>query len=70
MRNGLLLAFCWGTYALAPVLGFGWLLAAIGVGQVPDRSWWRWAYVVTFFVILTVQVPWARLLLPVKAALS
>jgi hypothetical protein len=33
LRHALLLLFCATTYAVAPVLGFGWLLLAMGVAQ-------------------------------------
>ncbi|HYO46011.1 MAG TPA: hypothetical protein VEY33_04900 [Gemmatimonadota bacterium] len=68
VRNVLLLGFCLVTFAFAPILGFGWLLAAIGVAQVPEsRPGWRWAYVTAFFLILLVQgVPWARLMLYIR----
>lgn len=37
-RHGLLLAFLFTTYVLAPVMGFGWTLVAMGLAQAPlDR---------------------------------
>jgi hypothetical protein len=51
-RHLLLLAFCLTTYAIAPVAGFGWLLAILGLSQCPDE--WRAlrsAYVVIFAFI-------------------
>jgi hypothetical protein len=35
LRDAALLVFCIGTYAVAPVPGFGWLLLAMGVAQCP-----------------------------------
>lgn len=64
-RHGLLLAFCWLTYAFAPVAGFGWLLLIMGLAQArSDRRVLRATYVVTFFlVLLYTEVPWAGLIL-------
>jgi len=33
LRHVALLSFCTTTYAIAPVVGFGWLLLAMGVSQ-------------------------------------
>jgi hypothetical protein len=60
-RHVLLLAFCVVTYAAAPVGGFGWLLAAMGMVQAGDRGV-RVAYVAACLLILiyaeTPVVPW------------
>jgi hypothetical protein len=63
-RDGLLLAFCSGTYALAPVEGFGWLLLGMGVAQCePARVGVRRTYLVVFaLVLLTSRWPWLRAL--------
>ncbi len=37
-RHALLLAFCVTTYALAPVAGFGWLIATMGLAQCRPRQ--------------------------------
>lgn len=65
VRHGLLLAFCAVTYAFAPVSGFGWLLAVMGLAQVgPERRGLRAGYLVVWFLILFYgDVPWPRLLL-------
>ena len=52
-RHASLLAFCVTTYALAPVAGFGWLLATMGLAQCrPDQRALRGAYVAVFVLIL------------------
>lgn len=51
-RVVLLCGFCLFTYALAPVAGFGWLLAVLGLAQCPrDRPFLRLAYIAAFMVI-------------------
>jgi hypothetical protein len=50
-RHALLLTFCVVTYAVAPVGGFGWLLAAMGMAQTTDARV-RVAYVVVCGLIL------------------
>ena len=64
VRHGLLLTFCFTTYALAPVAGFGWLLAAMGLAQCrPHQSVLRGAYVAVFILILMyAEVPWSGIL--------
>ncbi len=60
LRDWALLAFCAGTYAIAPVPGFGWLLLSMGIAQCPDdaRST-RWLYLACFaLVLLHEHVPW------------
>ena len=63
-RHGLLLTFCFTTYALAPVAGFGWLLAAMGLAQCrPGQSLLRGAYVAVFILILMYsEIPWTGIL--------
>jgi len=63
-RHGLLLAFCFTTYALAPVAGFGWLISTMGLAQCrPRQSWLRGSYVAVFILILMYsEVPWTRIL--------
>ncbi len=47
------LAFCAGTYALAPVEGFGWLLLALGAAAAPvDATRVRTAYVACFALLM------------------
>ena len=56
--------FCATTYALAPVAGFGWLLATMGLAQCrPDQRTLRGAYVAVFVLILLyTEIPWAGVL--------
>jgi hypothetical protein len=63
-RHGLLLSFCVTTYALAPVAGFGWLIATMGLAQCHSRQRvLRAAYVAVFILILMYsEVPWAGVL--------
>ena len=69
-RHGLLMAFCISTYAVAPVAGFGWLLAAMGLAQLEsDGHRLRVAYVAVFSLIFiyaeTPLVSWLfRLIAP------
>ena len=63
-RHGALLAFCATTYALAPVAGFGWLLATMGLAQCrPSQSALRSAYVGVFVLILLYsEISWTGVL--------
>jgi hypothetical protein len=63
-RHLSLLVFCATTYALAPVAGFGWLLAAMGLGQCTGaQRTLRVAYLAVFILILLYsEIPWTRLL--------
>ena len=63
-RHASLLAFCATTYALAPVAGFGWLIATMGLAQcrLPQRSL-RGAYIAVFVLILLYsEIPWTGVL--------
>jgi len=63
-RHVSLLAFCATTYALAPVAGFGWLLAVMGLAQcrVSQRAM-RAAYLAVFVLILLyAEIPWTGVL--------
>lgn len=63
-RHALLLTFCLVTYAFAPVAGFGWLLLVLGLAQcLPEQRLLRFAYILSFFLILLFsEIPWADLL--------
>jgi hypothetical protein len=63
-RHTSLLVFCATTYALAPVAGFGWLLATMGLAQCrPPQRLLRGAYVAVFVLILLyAEIPWAGVL--------
>jgi hypothetical protein len=57
-RDASLLGFCAGTYAIAPVAGFGWLLVAMGVVQSTSPLA-RWLYLAAFALIAFYEeVPW------------
>ena len=63
-RHASLLAFCVTTYALAPVAGFGWLIATMGLAQcrVNQRAL-HGAYVGVFVLILLYsEFPWTGVL--------
>ena len=63
-RHVLLLVFCVTTYALAPVAGFGWLIATMGLAQChPRQPSLRGAYVAVFILILMyTEIPWTGVL--------
>jgi hypothetical protein len=65
LRHAPLLAFCATAYAVAPVVGFGWLLLAMGLAVVPvGATRLRLAYVACFALLLLHDaVPWAALAL-------
>jgi hypothetical protein len=52
-RHASILTFCVLTYALAPVAGFGWLIATMGLAKChPDQRALARAYVAVFFVVM------------------
>jgi hypothetical protein len=65
LRHASLLLFCGVTYLFAPVAGFGWLLLAMGVAQLPPSEvGWRRAYQAAFVVVIFYgEIPWAELAL-------
>ena len=58
LRAPLLVAFVLSTYALAPVIGFGWILLILGLAQAPDRGPAPIAYAVVFLLLPLYRVPW------------
>jgi hypothetical protein len=64
-RHVALLLFCGTTYLFAPVAGFGWLLLAMGVGQLDERQTaLRRVYVAAFIIVIFYgEIPWAGLAL-------
>jgi hypothetical protein len=64
-RHVALLLFCGATYLFAPVAGFGWLLLAMGVGQLDETQvGLRRAYVAAFLLVIFYgEIPWAELAL-------
>ncbi len=63
-RHAAVLLFCATTYALAPVAGFGWLIATMGLAQCrPGQRLVRAAYIVVFLLILLyAEIPWTGVL--------
>lgn len=64
-RDAVLLVFMITTYPIAPVIGFAWVLAAMGVAQASTQRSARWTglYVATYLaVMLLAYVPVARFL--------
>ena len=63
-RLAALLAFCVTTYALAPVAGFGWLIATMGLAHCPlNQPRWRGAFIAVFVLILLYsEIPWTGVL--------
>ena len=63
-RHAALLVFCATTYALAPVAGFGWLIAVMGLAQCQtNQRRVRGAYVAVFLLILLfTEIPLAGVL--------
>jgi hypothetical protein len=58
LRHPLLLVFCASTFAVAPVVGFGWLLLAMGVTQCdPAARRTRLAYLGVFALLIFYAVP-------------
>jgi hypothetical protein len=53
LRHALLLLFCATTYAVAPVVSFGWLLLAMGAAQCePEARRMRLAYLAVFGLLV------------------
>ena len=63
-RHISLLTFCVTTYALAPVAGFGWLIATLGLAQcAASERVLRGAYLGVFVLILIYsELPWTLVL--------
>ena len=68
-RHVALLLFCGTTYLFAPVAGFGWLLLAMGAGQLDETQvGFRRAYLAAFLVVIFYgEIPWAELALKLGA---
>jgi hypothetical protein len=52
LRDVMLLGFLCTTYAIAPVVGFGWLLAILGLAQSTSGSWRRAAFLSALALLL------------------
>jgi hypothetical protein len=58
-RDLALVAFVSTTYAVAPVVGFGWVLVAMGLTQhEPGRRGVRLGYFATFLLVQAYVAPW------------
>lgn len=61
-RDVWLLIFLFSTYLLAPVIGFGWVLAIMGIAQTGKEHKIRRAlYVVAFLFLQIYRIPWGNL---------
>ena len=58
-RHVCLLGFVFSTYLLAPVVGFGWALTAMGMSQIDrnEKSFWTALYVLGFILIFLGRNP-------------
>ncbi len=61
-RDYFLLLFVITTYLIAPVTGFGWILAIMGVAQCSDRRYWPSLYVFSVIMLEIYRLPWQQLL--------
>jgi hypothetical protein len=66
-----LLLFLFTTYVFAPVIGFGWVLAIMGIAQTDSRrAGIPGLYVVVFLLLQMYRIPWAKLVNPDQWALG
>lgn len=64
-RHGLLLFFAVTTYAIATVIGFGWLLVVMALGHLGERHpRLRLAYLAVLMLLLTYSGAWIDRFLP------
>jgi hypothetical protein len=62
-RDVALMTFVATTYAVAPVVGFGWMLLLMGYAAAePERARTRAAYLALFVCLQLYLLPWGRLL--------
>lgn len=60
-RDLFLLAFIVCTYAIAPVIGFGWILAIMGMVQADARlPFVRLLYTGAFILLVLYRIPWGQ----------
>lgn len=68
-RDFWLLSFLASTYLFAPVIGFGWVLAILGLAQTePGRRRTRALFVAVFLLLQLYRIPWTQLSLPGSGA--
>ncbi len=61
MRDAWLLIFLFFTYLVAPVIGFGWVLAIMGIAQTGiQHTRLRALYVFAFLYLQVYRVPWGK----------
>jgi hypothetical protein len=61
-RDAALIAFVVTTYAIAPVVGFGWVLVCLGLAQrEPGRRLVPLAYLGAFLLVQAFTAPWTSL---------
>lgn len=61
-KHLLLMAFIVPVYAVAPVIGFGWLIIVWGYCLVPDQvPWLRLGYLGLFLLLCIYEFPWLSL---------
>lgn len=62
LRDGLLLVFVVSTYPVAPVIGFGWLLVAMGFVQAEQhRKKVRLLYLIVLLLLQGFRLPWSSI---------
>lgn len=62
LRHGLLIVFVVSTYAVAPVIGFGWLLVAMGFVQCDrSRRKTRLLYLLSLLLLQAFRLPWSSI---------
>lgn len=62
-RNVLLLIFLFTTYLFAPVVGFGWVLAIMGLAQVRNtQTRMMMCYLAAFLFLQVYRIPWGEIL--------
>lgn len=61
-RDAWLLLFLFTTYLFAPVIGFGWVLAIMGIAQTDrDQVRVRGLYVAAFLFLQVYRIPWSEM---------
>lgn len=62
-RNCLLLLFAGSTYAVANVIGFGWVLMVLGLAQCSDdEKGFQFSYILAFLLIQAYAIPYPEIL--------
>jgi len=62
-RDLFLNLFILSTYSVAPVIGFGWILAVMGIAQCTERfRYMRLFYIFSFITLQVYRLPWSTIL--------